>query len=65
MDNGPHRKDDAERFALISIAVLIHDFSKAVERFLGDILSDAELKRRVDSRIPGLLLCNLLVPREK
>ena len=31
-DNGPHRKDDTERFALISIAVLIHDFSKAMEQ---------------------------------
>ncbi len=59
-DNGPHKKDDTERFALISVAVLIHDFSKAVEQFISDMLSDSELKRRVDSRIRSLFFTSLI-----
>jgi hypothetical protein len=59
-DNGPHRKDDVARFALISVAVLIHDFSKAMETFVSAIKDDPELKRRVDSRIQSLLLTSLL-----
>ena len=65
VDNGSYRKDETERFVLVSVAVLIHDFSKAMERFMGDILADAELKERVDSRMSGLLLCTLLVTRGK
>ena len=59
-DNGPHRKNDTERFALISVAVLIYDFSKAMENFIGDITIDDDLKRRVDSRIPSLLFTSIL-----
>jgi hypothetical protein len=60
MDNGPHKKDDAERFVLISVAVLIHDFSKAMETFVGEIRTDAELKRRVDSRMVSLFFTSLV-----
>jgi hypothetical protein len=60
MDNGPHKKDDAERFALISIAVLSHDFSKAMEKFVGEIGTDPELKRRVDSRMASLFFTTLV-----
>jgi hypothetical protein len=59
-DNGPHRKDDTARFALISVAVLIHDFSKAMEIFVSEIRTDPELKRRVDSRIQSLFFTSLL-----
>jgi hypothetical protein len=59
-DNGPHRKDDTERFALISVAVLIHDFSRAMETFINEIRNDSELKRRVDSRIHSLFFMSLL-----
>jgi hypothetical protein len=59
-DNGPHKKDDTERFALISIAVLIFDFSKAVDKYLNEITSDSELKRRVDSRMGSLFFTSLL-----
>jgi hypothetical protein len=59
-DNGPHRKDEAAKFVLVSVAVLIHDFSKAMETFVSVIKNDPELKRRVDSRIKSLLLTSLL-----
>lgn len=59
-DNGLHRKDDAAGFVLISIAVLIRDFGRAVERFVEAMKADAELKARVDSRMPSLLLTSLL-----
>lgn len=59
-DNGPHKKDDTQRFVLISIAVLIHDFSKAVLRFLTEANNDPELKRRVDSRVGSLFFARLI-----
>jgi len=59
-DNGPHRKDEAERFVLISIAVLFHDFSKAMAKFVEDIKTDTDLKRRVDSRMSSLFFANLI-----
>jgi hypothetical protein len=59
-DNGPHRKDDPERFALISIAVLIRDFSRALETFLNEMRNSRELRERVDSRIRSLLFTHLL-----
>jgi len=59
-DNGLHRKDDTERFALISVAVLIYDFSRAIEAFGNKMLTDQELKRRVDSRMGSLLWTSLL-----
>jgi hypothetical protein len=59
-DNGPHKKDDAERFALISVAVLIHDFSKAMESFIKEMRTDPELKRRIDSRIGSLFFTSLV-----
>jgi len=59
-DNGPHRKDEAERFVLISVAVLIHDFSKAMERFIAEMQSNSDLKQRVDSRMASLFLTSLL-----
>ncbi len=54
LDNGPHRADGGE-VVLISVAVLLRDFSRAVARFTIAMQSDAELKRRVDSRINELL----------
>jgi hypothetical protein len=59
-DNGLHKKDDAERFVIISVAVLIHDFSKAMRKFVNEIRTDPELKRRVDSRVGSLFFANLL-----
>jgi hypothetical protein len=59
-DNGPHKVDETERFVLISVAVLIHDFSKAMEAFVTAIKDDPDLKRRVDSRIHSLFLTRLL-----
>ena len=59
-DNGFHRRDEAERFVLISVAVLIHDFSKAIEAFLADVIANQGLKERVDSRMPGLFFTSLL-----
>ena len=59
-DNGPHQKDEAARFVLISIAVLIHDFARAVEAFLLAIKNEPELKRRVDSRMASLFLIRLI-----
>jgi hypothetical protein len=59
-DNGPHRKYDIDRFVLISIAVLIYDFSKAVETFVNEMNINSELKRRVDSRMSSLFFTSLL-----
>jgi hypothetical protein len=60
VDSGPHRKDDANRFVLVSVASLIHDFAKAMEEFIDHIRTDAGLKRRVDSRIGSLFLTTLI-----
>lgn len=60
VDNGPHRKDDTERFALISIARLIYDFMSAVERFMSDAASNADLKARLDSRMTALHLISAI-----
>jgi hypothetical protein len=60
MDNGPHKKNGQSRFVLVSIAVLIHDFTKAMETFVNQLRADPELKRRVDSRITGLLLTSIV-----
>lgn len=62
MDNGPHRKDDVERFVLISVAVLIHDFSRAMETFIAEIATNADLKRQLDSRIGSLFFTSLIGP---
>ena len=59
-DNGPHKKDDTARFVLISIAVLIHDFSKAVESFVNQIRTDSDPKQRVDDRIRSLFFTSLI-----
>jgi len=42
MDNCPHKKDDESRFVLISIAVLIHDFAKAMEAFVNQLRTRLE-----------------------
>jgi hypothetical protein len=54
LDNGPHRTDGSE-LVLISIAVLVHDFGKAVVNFIQAALQDAELKARIDSRVQQLV----------
>jgi hypothetical protein len=59
-DNGPHRKDDTERFVLVSVAVLIHDFSKALADFVDAMKTDAALKGRVDSRMASLFFTSLI-----
>jgi hypothetical protein len=56
IDNGPHLHDVANRFVLISIAMLAHDFSKAGQQFFADLASDPDLKSRIDSRIGALFL---------
>jgi hypothetical protein len=55
-DNGPHAFDPAEPTSLviISVAVLILDLAKALERFLGDMRSDLNLRARVEKRLPTL-----------
>jgi hypothetical protein len=60
LDNGPHRVDETERLVLISVAVLEHDFSKAVKTFVTEMKSSSDLKRRVDSRIKSLFFNTLL-----
>jgi hypothetical protein len=62
MDNGPHRKDDVERFVLISFAALIHDFSRAMELFIAKIATNAGLNRQLDSRIGSLFFTSLIGP---
>lgn len=59
-DNGPHKKDDEERFVLISVAVLIHDFFKSMETFMAEVATNSDLKHRVDSRIGSLFLTSLV-----
>jgi hypothetical protein len=59
-DNGPHRKNEAERFVLISVAVLLHDFSRAMESFLAEIMRAPDLKKQVDCRMPSLFFASLL-----
>jgi len=54
LDNGPHRADGGE-LVLISVAVLLRDFSYAIARFTTEMQNDVELKNRVDSRITELL----------
>ena len=60
MDNGPHKKDEPNRFVLISVAVLIRDLSNAMQKFVNEMVTDPVLKRRVDSRIDSLLVASLL-----
>ena len=45
---------------IVSIAMLIRDFGNAVVRFMGDLKSDPEVRRRFDSRIHSLLLTSML-----
>lgn len=60
VDNGPHKTDDGERFVLISVAVLIHDFFKSMETFMAEVLANSQLKHRLDSRIGTLFLTSLI-----
>ena len=61
--NGPHVKDEAVRFVNISIAILIDDFYRALVAFGEAMLTDPELKRRVDSRVRNLLLSRNIAHR--
>lgn len=54
LDNGPHCTDGGE-LVLISVAILLRDFSHAIARFLNSAKNDATIKGRVDSRISELL----------
>lgn len=54
LDNGPHCTDGGN-LVLISVAILLRDFSHAIARFMGAMQKDTELKARVDSRITELL----------
>lgn len=54
VDNGPHQNDGSD-LVLISIAVLVHDFGKAVGAFIQSALHDADLKARIDSRVQQLV----------
>jgi hypothetical protein len=60
--SGPHVKDETVRFVNISIAILIDDFYRALVAFGGAMLTDAELKKRVDSRVRNLLLSRDIAP---
>lgn len=59
-DHGPHRTDEAERFFLVSIAVLTRDLGRAMEAFMSAARSDPELKRRIDSRVTSLFFTKLI-----
>jgi hypothetical protein len=54
LDNGPHRADGSP-YVLISIAVLIRDFGRAIRNFLESAKRDTDLKDRIDSRIKELV----------
>lgn len=54
LDNGPHCTDGGD-LVLISVAVLLRDFSHAIVKFTRAMQNDAELKVRVNSRIMELL----------
>lgn len=54
LDNGSHRADDGQ-LVMISIAVLIRDFGRAITAYLQAIQLDANLKVRIDSRIDALM----------
>ena len=55
-DNGPHafKPTVSPRLVIISVAVLIHDLSKALESFLAAMLTDLDLRARVGGRLPAL-----------
>jgi len=55
-DNGPHMFNPSvsPRFAIISLAVLVHDLAKAVEAFLRACMADTDLKARVETRLPAI-----------
>ena len=63
-DNGPHRKDETAGFVLISIAGLIDDFYRALDAFMGAMLADPELKKRVDSRVHNLIFSKDIGPSQ-
>lgn len=54
LDNGSHQTDGSQN-VLISIGLLIEDFRMALEIFLSAVLKDADLKARIDKRIPALV----------
>ncbi len=54
VDNGPHRAQGGN-LVLISVAVLVHDFGRAVGRFIQAAQKDADLKARIDSRVLQLV----------
>lgn len=54
LENGPHRADGSP-LVLISIAVLIRDFGRALNDFLQSAVQDADLKACIDSRIEALV----------
>jgi hypothetical protein len=56
VDNGPHAFNQAEspRLVIISVAVLIQDLTKAVERFVSAWKDDLDLRARVAKRLPAL-----------
>jgi hypothetical protein len=60
LDNGPHCTDGGD-LVLISVAILLRDFSHGV-RFTTAMQQDAELKARVDSRINELLNTTPIAP---
>jgi len=55
-DNGPHAFNPAEspRLVIVSVAVLIYDLSKAMERFVSAWKVDLDLRARVAARLPAL-----------
>ena len=64
-DSGPHKKNDADGAVQINVATLVVDFSKAMQAFIADTATDAELKKRVDSRIGTLFFTNILGGKPK
>lgn len=61
LDNGAHCTD-GDDLVLISVAVLLRDFSHAIARFATAMQHETELKARVDSRINELLNTTTIAP---
>lgn len=60
VDSGLHMAAAGEPLILISVEAFAHDFCDGLSAFLRRAVNDAELRRRVDSRVNSLLLASML-----
>ncbi len=54
LDNGPHQVNGSS-LVLISLAVLIRDFGTGIGNFIQAAQQNADLKARIDNRVPQLV----------